>query len=222
MRETLSAISAEIATYQAQMDTARERETNRANAHARQRMVEAESTAKANAALLEAQALDIRAVSVASAPEILEYRFQQEVLDRLGEVSESLPQVVQIGGNGENPIDFLATARRMVGSGDEALYTPEDMQKIRERMEDIQARIRDREKELEGLKTVADAETDEDIKPDFAAGNEANEEKLEEIRQSVADEKVQERVEQISQSGEAEPGEESPNDPNNPNGGGGR
>jgi regulator of protease activity HflC (stomatin/prohibitin superfamily) len=32
LRETLSAISAEIATYQAQIDTARERETNRANA----------------------------------------------------------------------------------------------------------------------------------------------------------------------------------------------
>jgi SPFH domain / Band 7 family len=81
LRETLSAISAEIATYQAQIDTARERETNRANA--RQRMVEAESEANANAALLEAQALDIRAVSSAAAPEILEYRFQQDVLDRL-------------------------------------------------------------------------------------------------------------------------------------------
>ena len=43
LRETLSAISAEIATYQAQIDTARERETNRANASARERMVEAES-----------------------------------------------------------------------------------------------------------------------------------------------------------------------------------
>ncbi|HEY6689421.1 MAG TPA: hypothetical protein VI008_00125 [Rubrobacter sp.] len=81
LRETLSAISAEIATYQAQIDTARERETNRANA--RERMVEAESEANANAALLEAQALDIRAVSSAAAPELLEYRFQQDVLDRL-------------------------------------------------------------------------------------------------------------------------------------------
>ena len=81
LRETLSAISAEIATYQAQIDTARERETNRANASARERMVEAESEANANAALLEAQALDIRAVSSAAAPEILEYRFQQDVLE---------------------------------------------------------------------------------------------------------------------------------------------
>ncbi len=41
LRETLSAIQAEVASYQAQIDTARERETNRANARARQRMVEA-------------------------------------------------------------------------------------------------------------------------------------------------------------------------------------
>jgi hypothetical protein len=39
-------------------------------------MIEAGSTANANAALLEAQALDIRAVSSAAAPGILEYRFQ--------------------------------------------------------------------------------------------------------------------------------------------------
>ncbi len=81
LRETRSAISAEIAIYQAQIDTARERETNRANASARERMVEAESAANANASLLEAQALDIRAVSSAVAPEILEYRFQQDVLE---------------------------------------------------------------------------------------------------------------------------------------------
>ncbi len=119
-----------------------------------------------------------------------------------------MPQVVQIGGNGENPVDFLAIARRMIGTGDEPLYTPEDMQKIRERMEEIRSRISDREKELEEMKTAAEeAETEEDIQPDFAAGNEANEERLEEIRQSVADEKVQERVEQISQSGEADPEE---------------
>ncbi|MGH3087267.1 MAG: SPFH domain-containing protein [Rubrobacteraceae bacterium] len=212
LRETLSAISAEIATYQAQMDTARERETNRANAHARQRMVEAESEAKANSALLEAQALDIRAVSGASAPEILEYRFQQEVLERLEEVADSLPQVVQIGGDGERPVDFLAIARRMVGTGDEPLYTPEDMQKIRERMEEIQARIRDREKELEALKTAAEeVEEEVEVVPESGA-DEETEKRLEEIRQSVTDERIQERVERISQSGEAQP-EGSPNNP---------
>ena len=104
-RETLSAISAEIATNQAQIDTARERETNRANARARERMVEAESTA--NAALLEARALDIRAVSSAAAPEILEYRFQQDVLERLAGVADRLPQVIQIGKDSSEPVDFL-------------------------------------------------------------------------------------------------------------------
>src|SRR5690606_6010612 len=76
LQETLSAIRAEIAGYQAQMDTALERETNRAKAIARQRYVEVESAANANASLLEAQALDIRAASAAAAPEILEYRFE--------------------------------------------------------------------------------------------------------------------------------------------------
>ena len=120
LRETLSAISAEIATYQAQIDTARERETNRANASARERMVEAESEANANAALLEAQALDIRAVSSAAAPEILEYRFQQDVLERLAAVADRLPQVVQIGATGDDAVDFLEISRRMIGTGGRA------------------------------------------------------------------------------------------------------
>src|SRR3712207_9282324 len=109
-------------------------------------MVEAQSAANANAALLEAQALDIRAVSSAAAPEILEYRFQQDVLEKLAGVADSLPQVVQIGAGragGEEAVDFLEISRRMIGTGDEPLFTPEDMQAIRDRMEEIQARIRD-------------------------------------------------------------------------------
>src|SRR5699024_10094261 len=86
LNENLSAIQADIARYQAQMDTALERETNRANALARQRFVESESTANANAASLEAQALDIRALSAALAPEILEYRYQQEKLDKMEDI----------------------------------------------------------------------------------------------------------------------------------------
>ncbi|TCJ14816.1 SPFH domain-containing protein [Rubrobacter taiwanensis] len=194
LKETLSAIRAEIATYQAQMDTARERETNRANAYARQRMVEAESTAKANAALLEAQALDIRAVNSAAAPEILEYRFQREVLDRLEEVSGRLPQVVQLGGDGDGrPVDFLAIARRMVGTGEEPLFTPEDMQKIRERMQEIQARIEERSRQIEELKTP-EKELPDDVKPEGKA-EAATEDRVEEIRQSVTDESIQERIE---------------------------
>jgi regulator of protease activity HflC (stomatin/prohibitin superfamily) len=215
LRETLSAIQAEIASYQAQIDTARERETNRANARARQRMVEAESTANANAALLEAQALDIRAVSGAAAPEILEYRFQQDVLDKLESVAERLPQVVQLGENGGQNIDFLAIARQMIGTGGEPLFTPEDMRKIRERMGEIQERIREREQEIEDVISAEQGVTEEEPQETQAA-EEENAERLEEIRQSVTDEAVKERVERLqSANGEAdseanaEPGEET-------------
>jgi hypothetical protein len=215
LRETLSAIQAEVASYQAQIDTARERETNRANARARQRMIEAESTANANAALLEAQALDIRAVSGAAAPEILEYRFQQDVLDKLESVAEQLPQVVQLGENGDQTIDFLAIARQMIGTGGEPLFTPEDMQKIRERMEEIQERIREREQEIEDVVSAEQGVTEEEPQKPQAAEEETAE-RLEEIRQSVTDKAVKERVERLqSASGEADsevdvgPGEET-------------
>ena len=200
LRETLSAISAEIATNQAQIDTARERETNRANARARERMVEAESSANANAALLEAQALDIRAVSSAAAPEILEYRFQQDVLERLANVAERLPQVVQIGRNNGEEIDFLQIARRMIGTGDEPLFTAADLQAIRDRMTEIQARIRERAEELErlsagrGVAGAIAAEEEEELE-ERPAAEEATARRVEEIRQSVTDEAVKERVE---------------------------
>jgi regulator of protease activity HflC (stomatin/prohibitin superfamily) len=196
LRETLSAIQAEIASYQAQIDTARERETNRANARARQRMVEAESTANANAALLEAQALDIRAVSGAAAPEILEYRFQQDVLERLESLAERLPQVVQLGESGGQNIDFLTIARQMIGTGDEPLFTPEDMQKIRERMEEIQERTREREREIENVVSAEQSVSEEEPQAPQAA-EEENAERLEEIRRSVTDEAVKERVERL-------------------------
>ena len=99
LRETLSAISAEIATYQAQIDTARERETNRANASARERMVEAESGRTRTPRCWRPRRW-ISGPSAAPAPEILEYRFQQDVLERLATVADRLPQVVQIGTAG--------------------------------------------------------------------------------------------------------------------------
>src|SRR5215204_2596885 len=186
LRETLSAISAEIATYQAQIDTARERETNRANA-----------------ALLEAQALDIRAVSSAAAPEILEYRFQQDVLERLAAVADRLPQVVQIGDRGgDEAVDFLQISRRMIGTGGEPLFTPEDMQAIRDRMEEIQARIKERARELESLSDGHETRSEEE-----PAAEEATADRVEEIRQSVTDEAVRERVERLGHDGEAD-GEE--------------
>jgi regulator of protease activity HflC (stomatin/prohibitin superfamily) len=203
LRETLSAIRAEIATYQAQMDTARERETNRANARARERLVEAESSAKANAALLEAQALDIRAVSGSAAPEILEYRFQQEVLEHLANVSARLPQIVQIGAKDGESVDFLEIAQGMIGSGGEGLYTADDLRAIRERLSDIQGRIRERSARIE---TVMTAERTE---PAGArrepAAEEVNAQRVEEIRRSVTDESIQERVERIAAPGDGPP-----------------
>lgn len=148
LREQLSAIQAEIATYQAQIDIAREKETYRANAYASQLLSEAESTARANAALLEAQALDIRAVGAARYPEILQYRYQQDILDRLEAVADHLPQIVQVGGGEEAAIDYLALAQRMLGITDTQLYSPEDVAAIRSRMQEIRQRILTRSEQI--------------------------------------------------------------------------
>lgn len=158
LREQLSAIQAEIATYQAQIDIAREKETYRANAYASQLLSEAESTARANAALLEAQALDIRAVGAARYPEILQYRYQQDILDRLEAVADHLPQIVQVGGGEEAAIDYLALAQRMLGITDTQLYSPEDVAAISSRMQEIRQRILARS---EQLAQVVAAETEQ-------------------------------------------------------------
>jgi Membrane protease subunits, stomatin/prohibitin homologs len=155
LQETLSAIQADIAGYQAQMDTALERESNKAKALAAQRMVEAESTAKANAALLEAQALDIRALSAAEAPEILNYRFQQDVLDRLESVAARLPQVVQVGQ--EDAVNFLTIAQELIGGAEAALFSDTDMAAIRARLHEISQRVREREPEVARLLAGQDA-----------------------------------------------------------------
>ncbi|WP_242687471.1 MULTISPECIES: SPFH domain-containing protein [unclassified Actinopolyspora] len=150
MNESLSGIKAEIASYQAQMDTSLERETNRAKAQARQRFVEAESTANANAALLEAQALDIRALSAADNPEILEYHYEKETLDKLESLAEHLPTLLSLG-DGEN-IDYLATARQMLGATEDGGGLSEaDVAAIQQRVETIQQRVREREAEIEQL-----------------------------------------------------------------------
>jgi hypothetical protein len=149
-QETLSAIQAEIAGFQARMDTALERESHRAKAQAQQRLAEVESAAKANAALLEAQALDIRALSAAGAPEILDYRYQRDVLDKLEAVAARLPQVVQVGDT--ETINFLALARELVGIGDAALFSPADMDAIRARLAEIEERVSGRQAEIEGMK----------------------------------------------------------------------
>ncbi|MEQ4301088.1 SPFH domain-containing protein [Plantactinospora sp. B6F1] len=171
LQETLSAIQADIAQYQAQMDTAVERETNRAEALARQRYVLAESEARANAALLDAQALDIRAVSAAEAPEILEYRYQREVLDTLEAVADHLPRLVRIGGstdpNAAAGVDLLQLAREFVGERGAELFTEADMAGMRTRLAEVAARIAEREPEINALR-----EANEPTVPAVAGGAE--------------------------------------------------
>jgi hypothetical protein len=109
--------------------------------------------------------------------------------------------VVQIGVLGEDDaVDFLEISRRMIGTGSEPLFTPEDMQAIRDRMEEIQARIRERSRELESLSDGQGTRLEEE--PQQA--EDENADRVEEIRQSVTDEAVRERVERIGHEGDGE------------------
>ncbi|HMQ51774.1 MAG TPA: SPFH domain-containing protein [Anaerolineae bacterium] len=151
LREQLSEIRAEIATYQAQIDTAKEKAVNRANAYAKQLLIEAESEARANAALLEAQALDIKLLNSAMYPEILEYRFRKETLNKLEAVADKLPQIINVGPSEVNDIDFMATARKMLGVKDKPLYTAADIQEIRQKLDEVRRRIQQRSRQIETL-----------------------------------------------------------------------
>ncbi len=165
LKETLSGIRAEIARHEAQIHVAREKETNRANAYARRLMVEVESGAKANAALLEAQALDIRAINSATYPEILQYRFQQDLLEKIRAVADNLPRIVTVGG-ADAGVDYLRLAQEMIGTAESTLFSDDDIRAIRSRMSSITARIDERSREIdavvpddeEGLPTAAQAE----------------------------------------------------------------
>ena len=193
LNETLSAIQADIAQYQAQMDTALERETNRARALARQRFVEAESEANANSALLQAQALDIRAVSAAEAPEILNYRFRENLLDKLEAVADSLPQVLRIGSGDAASVDYLRIAQEIIGQTDTALFSDEDMAAIRGRLGEIQDRIARRQQEIE---EIVEGDSEDVRGP---AAEDPGQDLVEEIRQSVSDDAIDERLSEAAQ-----------------------
>jgi regulator of protease activity HflC (stomatin/prohibitin superfamily) len=198
LRETLSVIRADTAKYQAQMDMAREKETNRANAYARQLMIEAESEAKANAALLEAQALDIRAINSAYYPEILEYRFQQDILNRLETIANKLPQLINIGADGAD-IDFMQVAQKMMGIQEKALYSEEDINAIRQRVNEITARIKDRSTQISNLVPVEEATTIETDEP-TEVPNHADSSVDSDIINPPADEPVQQAQRQPQQA----------------------
>ncbi|GAB2496550.1 SPFH domain-containing protein [Nocardiopsis aegyptia] len=213
LNETLSAIQADIAQYQAQMDTALERETNKARASARQRFVEAESEANANAALLQAQALDIRAVSAAEAPEILNYRFRETVLEKLEGVADSLPQVLRIGSGDGASVDYLRIAQEIIGQADTVLFSAEDMDAIRSRLGEIRARIGEREVEISAL--VEDSDT----QAKRPGSEDPGEDLVEEIRQSVSEQAIDERLSEAAPEAAPETGHpQSPGDTTPPGG----
>jgi hypothetical protein len=160
LKETLSGIRAEIARYEAQIHVAREKETNRANAHARRLMIEVESEARANAALLEAQALDIRAVSSAQHPEILQYRFEQDVLEKLRGVAGNLPRIVSVGGReggAAGDLDYPKLAQEMLGIRRTALFSESDVAAIRGRTDVITARIDERARQISDVDDAGEA-----------------------------------------------------------------
>ena len=100
-------------------------------------------------------------------------------------MADRLPQVVQIGTirrrHGGLPGDLAAYDR----DGRRASVHAEDMQAIRNRMEEIQARIRERAAARKPLARPGDAPG-----RGAAAGREVNADRVEEIRQSVTDEAV--------------------------------
>jgi hypothetical protein len=59
--------------------------------------------------------------------------------------------VVNIGSDGDQSTDFMQIAQRMLGAHNATLYTPEDMQRIRERTEQIAARIRERKDKIDQI-----------------------------------------------------------------------
>lgn len=158
LRETLSDIKADIATFEAQIETAHEKEINRANAYANQLMIEAESEADANAALFQAQALDIRALQSAYYPEILEYRYQQAILEKIQVAADKLPQIINIGAEDDQQVDYMSLARQMLGIEEKSLYTPEELAQIRTRLNEMTTRIRDRDQTIKEVTNVATAD----------------------------------------------------------------
>ena len=77
----------------------------------------------------------------------------QESLNKIEAVSDKLPQVINIGPPGDNKVDFMAIARQMLGATGESLYTPEDLQAIREKMDEIAGRVEERSQEIQNLGT---------------------------------------------------------------------
>ena len=139
--------------------------------------------------VLEAQALDIRALSAALAPEILDYRYQQDKLEKMERLSGSLPQIVRVGEQSDG-VDFLAIAGQLVGGHDEKLFSEEDMADIQSRKSDIAERVSARESEIEGLLQAPEKTEVEILPASESQVDPEGEQRLDEIRQSVTDERT--------------------------------
>ena len=121
------------------------------------------------------------------APEILDYRYQQDMLDKMEGVSGSLPQIVRVGGESEG-VDYLQIARQLVGGQSSQLFSADDMEAIRARQADIAERVAERESEIAEL-LQAPEETEVEILPVTETQTDAaGEQRLDEIRQSVTEE----------------------------------
>ncbi|MDM8532180.1 SPFH domain-containing protein [Anaerolineales bacterium HSG25] len=151
LEEMLSKIEAEIAKHQAKIDTADEKATNRANAYTRKLLIEAESEANANAALLQAQALDIKALNMSRYPEILDYRYQEQVLEQIQGIADKLPQIINIGPADQNQVDFMGVAKNMMGLDDSSLFEEGEREAIQKKSTEIVARIKERAVEIDDL-----------------------------------------------------------------------
>lgn len=84
----------------------------------------------------------------------------------------------------------------MIGMDNQALYTTQDLQTIRERANTIQGRIRERSSEIE--RVLAEERSVGDTPQRAPAAEVATADRVEEIRQSVTDQRLQERVVRIS------------------------
>ena len=150
---TRSDIRADIATYEAQIKTSEERALNQANAYAQQLMIEAESEAEANVALYQAQALDIRSLQSAAYPEILEYRYKQQILEKMKSSADKIPQIVDIGDE-THDIDYVAIAQEMLGIQDRNLYTDDELAAFRKRAKEIEARVNARAEKIAEMAAI--------------------------------------------------------------------
>jgi hypothetical protein len=127
----------------------------------------------------------------------------KKVLEKLAEVADSLPQVLRIGSGDAASVDYLRIAQEIIGQSDAALFSQEDMEAIRARLGEINARIAERQDEIDSL-LREDGTRPERVVADTGT---QGEDLVEEIRQSVSDEAIDER---LSEAREAEPESREP------------